>query len=100
MFCKTCGGYAGVLMHECKACEKKRMDEWVKKHTFIHGEKVVLTAQEEFYGRRKGTVIAKGERVEGAWGYYSVSIEYTVRLEDGTEAVIPAEDIEKADLKN
>jgi hypothetical protein len=89
MRCKKCGEFTGFIFGqtECKACQKERMDRWVKEHSFIFNEKVAITPTQFHPEVRTGIVIDKGEDVSGAWGYYDTTEWYMVKM-DATGDVI------------
>jgi hypothetical protein len=83
--CKTCNKRLSLsdrfnCLDEHKECETKRMDEWVKNHKFVFGEKVNIIADDFHIETRQGVVVDKGADIEGAWGYYSASEWYKVKI--------------------
>ena len=86
--CKTCGiGTWWWNDVECKECEKKRIDKWIKEHTFTFQEKVNILPDNFHIEPRIGIVIDKGEDVNGYMGYYSAAEWYKVKLEFTDEIV-------------
>lgn len=95
MRCATCGEIT-FFQKECKKCERKREDQWMLDHTFVFGEKVEIILRKEFYIKpRFGIIVDKGEKVEGAYGYYFASTWYDVKLKDGTIIKLDPEYLKK-----
>ena len=91
MRCGTCGNWTGLFESQCKKCEKKRLDKWVKEHTFYFGEKVESLYNKEFYKERRiATIIDKRKE----WGYHIAWTEYKIKFDTtGEELWQPAEEL-------
>jgi len=93
--CKECNEWTGFLGGTtCKECEKKKLDEWVKQHTFVRGEKVRTVPDDFDIKGRIGIVVEKGEDIIGAWGYYCSSEWYKVKIK-GIIYKLPTHFLEK-----
>lgn len=98
--CKTCKKSTGFLGNdECKECEKIRLDIWVKNHTFIFNERVMIPADDFYPNPRFGIVIKKGCDVEGSFGYYSTAEWYDVKMEE-TREVLRCSPVQLEKIKN